>query len=133
MRSFIRNRTLRTGILLILFLLADAAPGDYRIDAYTIDNGGGTSSGGQYIVTGTIGQHDSSYSESEQYELLGGFWPLGASCVVELEDFAGFAQYWLYADDCPADIFDDDTVNFNDLLEFVDLWLCYCPYGWPLR
>jgi hypothetical protein len=39
------------------------AAGPYRIDWYTIDGGGGTStggtgSGGPYVLTGTIGQPD---------------------------------------------------------------------------
>jgi hypothetical protein len=51
------------------------AAGPYRIDWYTIDGGGGTSSGGPYVLTGTIGQPDAGWSSSGPFELLGGFWP----------------------------------------------------------
>ena len=37
----------------------------YDISSYTIDNGGAVSTGGAYIVRGTIGQPDAAYSEGE--------------------------------------------------------------------
>jgi hypothetical protein len=46
----------------------------YKIDWYTIDGGGGTSSGGQYTVSGTIGQPDAGKMTGGNYELTGGFW-----------------------------------------------------------
>jgi len=51
--------------------------GPYEITWYTIDGGGGTSSGGPYVLTGTIGQPDADWCEGGKYELLGGFWPGG--------------------------------------------------------
>lgn len=49
----------------------------YSIDWHTIDGGGGTSAGGVYSVTGTIGQPDAGASMSNgQYEVTGGFWVL---------------------------------------------------------
>jgi len=117
-----------------LVSIASVAYGDYKIVWSTIDGGGGTSSGGQYVVSGTIGQHDAAYSEGEQYELLGGFWPGEPSCFVDFEHFARFAQYWLEAgDNLPADLYEDGTVDFLDLEKFVEDWLCYCPYAWPLE
>ena len=61
-------------ILLIMCILLFSLPvfGDYEIRWSTIDGGGGTSSGGTYTLTGTIGQHDAAYSQGQQYELLGG-------------------------------------------------------------
>ena len=50
-----------------------AAP--YEISWHTIDSGGGTSSGGPYKLTGTIGQPDAGWSNGGKYELLSGFWP----------------------------------------------------------
>ena len=119
--------------IFVLLCIAAVGYGNYSINRHTIDGGGGTSTGGQYIVTGTIGQHDAAYSEGGQYELLGGFWPGEPSCIVDFEHFARFASYWLYNDDCPADLLDDDMVNFEDLKKFVNEWLCYCPYDWPLK
>lgn len=46
----------------------------YSIDWFTIDGGGGTSTGGGYSVSGTIGQPDAGVSSSGNYSLIGGFW-----------------------------------------------------------
>jgi len=86
------------------------------------------------IVMGTIAQHDAAHSYGEQYELLGGFWPGEPSCFVDFEHFARFAQYWLdTGTGLPADLYKDGAIDYYDLTEFVNLWLCYCPYGWPLK
>src|ERR1039458_5110991 len=51
----------------------------YSIDWYKIAGGGGTSSNGQYTVSGTIGQHDASgVMTGGAYSLTGGFWALYA-------------------------------------------------------
>jgi hypothetical protein len=46
----------------------------YSIDWTTIDGGGGTSTGGVYSVTGTIGQPDAGKMIGGNYTLDGGFW-----------------------------------------------------------
>jgi hypothetical protein len=130
---------MKNTLLSIIVLLSAAAVGygDYSIRWHTIDGGGGKSSGGQYIVTGTIGQHDAAYSEGGQYELLGGFWPGGptlALCFVNFEDFAQFAMYWLdTGTGLPADLYEDenDIVDLFDLNVFVNEWLSVCPEDWP--
>jgi hypothetical protein len=48
----------------------------YSIDWFTIDGGGGTSTGGNYSVTGTIGQPDAGQMSGGPYALTGGFWSL---------------------------------------------------------
>jgi len=118
-----------------LFLLTSVSGGgQYQIDWYTIDGGGGQSSGGQYVLNGTIGQPDASYSAGDSYELLGGFWPGGPLCFVDFEQFSTFADYWLETGGyLPADLDGNGTVNLYDLKFFVDEWLCGCPYNWPLR
>ena len=105
----------------------------YDVIWHTIDGGGGVSTGGTYIVRGTIAQHDAAYSQGGSYELLGGFWPGEPMCIIEFEDFARFAEYWLYIGDYPADLYDDDTIDYKDLNQFVEEWLYYCPYAWPLK
>ena len=115
---------------------ASAEDGSYDLSWSTIDSGGGTSSGGNYAVTGTIGQHDAAYSYSDDYELLGGFWPGEPTCFVDFEHFARFAQYWLETgDDLPADLYEDEynIVDLLDLKVFVDEWLGYCPLDWTLK
>lgn len=62
-------------LMLLSFLLAAAsAHAQYAIDWFTLDGGGGQSSGGVYTVTGTIGQPDAATSSGGQYTLEGGFW-----------------------------------------------------------
>jgi len=49
----------------------------YSIDWYKIAGGGGTSTGGTYSVSGTIGQHDAGGPMTGgNYSLTGGFWAL---------------------------------------------------------
>jgi hypothetical protein len=59
--------------------LSTAFAQTYSIDWSTIDGGGGTSTGGVYSVTGTIGQPDAGATMSGgNYSLDGGFWSLYA-------------------------------------------------------
>ena len=46
----------------------------YSIDWHTIDGGGGTSTGGLYSVSGTIGQPDAGTMSGGSYSLDGGYW-----------------------------------------------------------
>ena len=49
----------------------------YSIDWHTIAGGGGTSTGGVYSVSGTIGQPDAGGPMTNgQYSVTGGFWAL---------------------------------------------------------
>jgi CSLREA domain-containing protein len=48
--------------------------GDEDIPWWTVDGGGGTSSGGDYAVSGTIGQPDAGEMSGGDYTLSGGFW-----------------------------------------------------------
>lgn len=64
-------------LLRLLFTLLVPATGfaqPYAVDQYKIAGGGGTSSGGQYAVSGTVGQHDAGGAISGGgYSLTGGF------------------------------------------------------------
>jgi hypothetical protein len=123
--------------LLLAFSFCQAqSGGPYVLEWSTIDGGGGVSSGGPYELIGTIGQPDAGEMAGGDYELLGGFWSGGPLCLVEFEDFARFAMYWRDSgSDLPADLYKDayDVVDELDLSVFVDSWLYYCPYGWPLK
>jgi len=60
-----------------LLLGLSAAVAQYSIDWHTIDSGGGTSTGGVYSVSGTIGQPDAGGPLTNgQYSVTGGFWVL---------------------------------------------------------
>ena len=119
-------------VVLTTLFVSTCAGADYEISWYTIDGGGGTSSGGQYALTGTIGQPDADWSSAGDYELLGGFWPGGPLCFVAFDDFARFAELWL-ADDVTGDLDNDEDIDFADLQSLTDYWLSDCPYKWPLR
>ena len=124
------------GIILLTMFVSPTVSAEYEINWYTIDGGGGRSSGGPYELVGTIGQPDAAYSSGGNYEILGGFWPGGPLCFVDFEHFARFAeQWWLTGTGLPADLDDDgyNKVDGLDLQVFVDYWLCYCPTDWPLK
>jgi hypothetical protein len=56
-------------------LASDTRAQSYSIDWFTLDGGGGTSTGSVYSVSGTIGQPDASGTSSGgNYSLTGGFW-----------------------------------------------------------
>jgi len=70
-----KTRTLAFCILHSAFCLQ--AWGQYSIDWHTIDGGGGTSTGGVFAVSGTIGQPDAGPTMTNgQYAVTGGFWAL---------------------------------------------------------
>jgi hypothetical protein len=48
----------------------------YSIDWSTMDGGGGTSTGGVYSVTGTVGQPDAGVASGGVFTLHGGYWAL---------------------------------------------------------
>ena len=69
------SRKLVCGTALIVAAMALAAHAQsYSVNWFTIDGGGGTSTGGVYSVTGTIGQPDAGQLSGGNYSLDGGFW-----------------------------------------------------------
>ncbi|HEV2692522.1 MAG TPA: hypothetical protein VG347_06455 [Verrucomicrobiae bacterium] len=67
-------------ILLLLFTLLLPVAGfaqSYSVDWFKVAGGGGTSAGGTYTVSGTIGQPDAGGAMSGgNYSVTGGFWSL---------------------------------------------------------
>jgi len=73
--------SMRTALALLVFLITTLGVGaeNYSIDWYKVAGGGGTSTGGIYSVSGTIGQHDAGGpSTGGNFSLTGGFWSLNA-------------------------------------------------------
>jgi len=64
------------GSLAAASALAQSTGGDFELVKSTIDSGGGVSSGGAFLLTGTIGQPDASQQTAMggEYSLAGGFW-----------------------------------------------------------
>jgi hypothetical protein len=64
-------------ISILLLAAAMSAHAQYAIDWFTLDGGGGQSSGGAYTITGTIGQPDAhAQADGGIYSITGGFWAL---------------------------------------------------------
>jgi|SRR5579871_759101 len=52
---------------------------NYTISWYKVAGGGGTSSGGSYSLSGTIGQPDAGHMAGGNYAIDGGFWGIFAA------------------------------------------------------
>ncbi len=99
-----RSRTVAFGVMAVFFA-AIAAPGDnydtersartgaaagvFDLTWFTVDGGGGTSSGGGFVLSGTIGQPDAGEMSGGGFTLLGGFWqpsgPCNSACVWDFD------------------------------------------------
>src|SRR5437763_14623156 len=73
-----RSKTL-PGLSLAFALTIGASAQSFSIDWFTIDGGGGTSTGGVYSVSGTIGQPDAGHMSGGNYTIDGGFWGIIAA------------------------------------------------------
>lgn len=72
------RQTLALGLLSTVLSLPSLA--QYTLDWWTVDGGGGTSTGGVYSVTGTIGQPDAGpVLSGGPFTLTGGFWSIIAA------------------------------------------------------
>ncbi len=61
--------------LLLVFSLALAQAGEYDLPWHRVAGGGGVSNGDQYVLSGTIGQHEAGVlMESPGFRLSGGYW-----------------------------------------------------------
>lgn len=75
------SRAARCRVLLAMMVgvMTLTALGQFTLDWYKVGGGGGTSAGGAYQITGTIGQHDAGAPMSGgPYSVTGGFWSLYA-------------------------------------------------------
>jgi hypothetical protein len=66
--------TLIAFLLLTIQAVQAAAPAAYTLDWWTVDSGGGTSQGGSYSLSGTVGQAEPGLLNGGDYSLAGGFW-----------------------------------------------------------
>ena len=98
------NLRLAAAMVLLSFSLAAplTALAQYTIDWVKIAGGGGTSTNGQYSLSGTIGQHDAGGPMTNgPYSLVGGFWALatlvqtpGGPMLHVTNAAPGFATIW---------------------------------------
>jgi hypothetical protein len=62
-------------VIAALLLLGSAVPSrSQQIARFSIDAGGGRSTGGAYVVTGTFAQPDAALAMAPGHRLQGGFW-----------------------------------------------------------
>ena len=81
---------LGTWLLAAVVALPGAAVGpasaqSLEMDWHTVDTGGGTSSGGVYTLSGTVGQLDAGTLTGGPFTLEGGFWPGAAGVVCDAD------------------------------------------------
>jgi len=135
--------------LVLALASATALTGDFDVDWYTIDGGGDMwTTGGDFELSGTIGQPDASaVMAGGDFELAGGFWPgvapgpsichgdLNCDGFIDFGDINPFVlalsnwPEWLATyPDCPpenADINGDGVYGgqygFGDINPFVDV------------
>ena len=74
------NRKLVSGIAFSLAMMAIVAQAQtYTVDWFKLAGGGGTSTGGVYTVSGTIGQPEAAgETTGGNFSLTGGFWSIFA-------------------------------------------------------
>ena len=77
-RSLKLGTSLMLGSWCLVLLLCNTGHAQYSIDWHTID-GGGTSTGGVYSVSGTIGQPDAGKMSGGNFTIDGGFWGIVAA------------------------------------------------------
>ena len=127
------QRTVRMLMMLSVVSAGPALAQDYAIDRHTVDGGGVMFSiGGEYELSGTIGQPDAGEMAGGTYGLTGGFWfgcvPGDCDCDgdVDLYDFADF-QVCLHASGpggglgpgCGCFDFEDDgDIDLHDFARF---------------
>jgi hypothetical protein len=75
--------TFHLSALLLATALSLHAQDNFSLDWWSVDAGGGTSTGGVYSVSGTIGQPDAGAMVGGNFTLQGGFWGVIAAVQTE--------------------------------------------------
>ena len=65
-------------LISLLWAVAGGQAQSYEVSWFTVDGGGGVSSGAGYSVAGTAGQPDAGMTSGGAFTLAGGFWSLYA-------------------------------------------------------
>jgi hypothetical protein len=76
-----RTPTILPALAAALISATAALAQSYSIPWHNIDGGGGTSTGGGYSLSGTIGQPDAGRMSGGGYSLAGGFWSLASEAT----------------------------------------------------
>jgi hypothetical protein len=143
-RPFVSRQTLFAALLpAALTAFSQTASAQFDISWYTIDGGGGSSSGGTFQLSGTIGQHDAGVMSGGNFTLTGGFWSGApevacyADCdtstgvgVLDIFDFLCFQNSFVggnaYACDCDTST-GQLVCDIFDFLCFQNAFVGGCP------
>ena len=119
--------------------LAGPSGGSFEITWYTIDVGGtNNATGGNFTLSGTIGQPDAgAVMTGGQFSLAGGFWPGVSSApacpgdvngdgMLNFFDVSAFLTAYNSMDPI-ADFNDDGMFNFFDVSAFLTAYNSGCP------
>ena len=100
-------RSIGLAMILICMCVTTVVADDFDIDWWTIDGGGVLlSSGGDFELSGTVGQPDAGAMTGGDFTITGGFWAGSPSP----------------GDTCPADVNNDNQVNIDDLFQILGAW-----------
>lgn len=116
------------------------AAAQLQVDWYTIDGGGGTSSGGGLTLSGTFGQPDAGGASGGAIEMRCGFWAAIPGCRVDLDsdgqvtsaDLATCVSLWfasVQAGTLEADFDGNGAVTPADVGLFVQAWFAALSTG----
>ncbi|MFO0830735.1 MAG: hypothetical protein U0637_02715 [Phycisphaerales bacterium] len=119
-------------VLAIAGACCGSASAQFAIPWYTVDCGGGTSTGGTFAVSGTVGQPDAGVMSGGTFQLNGGFWvgggtPTGCDSVdfngdtlfPDTQDIADFISVF-GGGSCPTGTCGDIDFNNDGLFPDTD-------------
>ncbi len=72
--AVVRRRLILASFCLLPCAFCLCARAQYALDWFSLDGGGGTSTGSVYAVSGAIGQPDAGLMQGGTFSLQGGFW-----------------------------------------------------------
>jgi hypothetical protein len=71
----VRRTLIAIAAVALLLTAMVASSGPFALSWWTVDSGGGASTGGGFSLVGTIGQVETGNSSGGGFSLTGGFWP----------------------------------------------------------
>lgn len=81
MRTWISSGVCAT----LLISIGTPTLAQFEVTRSTIDGGGGSSGGGEFQVSGTVGQPDAGTLSGGDYQLTGGFWGTAVDSTIPTE------------------------------------------------